>query len=179
MLNINFFFYSLMIWSIWKKKKMIPFYNRGPLCARSDFWVQQSESERSQISESLLLPVIQTTPVKDEDPTACWSNEKSPDKSAAHGPLFLFCWTRRVYFRSSVYTAARWTVIGWYGTDRTAGCLTDVEYQCSSCRDFVSPAFVFLCYRKYKDTSNTTLWSGLWSIVCLCISTQCPVLLQI
>lgn len=33
---------------------------RGPLCARSDFWVQQSESERSNISDSVLLPVMQS-----------------------------------------------------------------------------------------------------------------------
>lgn len=38
-------------------------YNSGPLCTRSDFLgVQKSESERTQISESMLLPVIQNWP---------------------------------------------------------------------------------------------------------------------
>lgn len=38
-------------------------YNSGPLCTRSDFLgVQKSESERTQISESMLLPVIQNCP---------------------------------------------------------------------------------------------------------------------
>ena len=63
---------------------------RGPLCARSDFWVQQSESEKEQHQW------LSVTSCNAKRPGSCETPQhadltKTPDQPAAHARLFVSC----------------------------------------------------------------------------------------
>lgn len=83
--------------------------------------------------------------------------------------LFLFCFTRRVYFRSSAYTAARWTVTEGYAIDWAAGCLTGENIRGGPAETLQFDLFLFsVCTFSRKQAMHHTFvfkFSALYPII--------------